>query len=983
MKKIKVKGIIPGDLETNAKCTTPSPSHKSSLKSGNKPSSTSSQIHYPGSAHAAKLPVLTPLPSFKIGKNATLAPIRIDRNLSSQGGPRQEKDSWRRSLQRNGYCKSKEKSSHPVTTPGGRSMVSGHASAKRKGEHVVDGGKGTKRLCFHDLGPSCKTICCEPMLDLGLKLSNEGRLKPQEVGMRTQSPPRSRIPATHARQGLESPSREVKKGTESLSGTPVPILPCPHPDRGGPKRSPLRQMQKDPDFFPLLAQCASKKLDVQATYGQLQSCRANQPKSRERSSVSYSDIVTSTLPTPTADTEQPLLTAKADTEQPLLTAIADTEQPLPNAIADTEQPLPTAIADTEQLHTTNSPLVRLGSGATNDGTNVSPHAGSCFPDSPTRGGAENFGFLDGPERGSNEDQDLSDLELDLGAYTDRAYSTDSEDEPLLSLQEILERSACPASTPEKGTYPEPAAPVHELPPLAGKSRPVNYKNTLEQMLKEKKENQRSKDTQLKLLLCCKEDLLKLAEDNTSDGTAEEGISLEHRAILKRFSVVSNGIPDVHPGEELFTCSNFGRLFSQESLDLRNCSVTPQNAAQKTLLQASPDELDFLIGTGMLLKAYRSSPCQPAVSGWLFQMMSVHLDRKTSTQILRSMKDIALIAADQIMANKSRKFEVWTPSIQDVVLIFLNMGIPFVSLFPLVALQPPFSEADILQSTDCLQGVSRRKQERGSFPEHSLENLIKYLALCTALCPRAYSDGELLLLLTVVCRVSLETRLQLLPMEDMCWLLHHLLNNTRDWDSQLPQICLALTALTEDHHNLRRLVQLLPDHKRGKQLRKHLSLSIISKLLNHRCTYKPVTTEFQLSALQQYLPQMRPSSLLSAFFLVNQGEEGSTVSQDQQAYYLCYSLLALANEASNFDTFPSNQKDQLQLLSAELEKHIKCDIREGEQWLYRSKVKDFVARIYTRWQVLLHKSKPMQGKLHDYWQPLPEDTISSSQESQQA
>lgn len=91
----------------------------------------------------------------------------------------------------------------------------------------------------------------------------------------------------------------------------------------------------------------------------------------------------------------------------------------------------------------------------------------------------------------------------------------------------------------------------------------------------------------------------------------------------------------------------------------------------------------------------------------------------------------------------------------------------------------------------------------------------------------------------------------------------------------------------------------------------------------------------------------------------------------QAYYLCYSLLALANEASNFEFFPPEQKvfwtslwcteshfqlcdwlplnchffillppnhqNQLQYLCAQLEKHIKCDIRESEKCLYRSKV----------------------------------------------
>ena len=44
---------------------------------------------------------------------------------------------------------------------------------------------------------------------------------------------------------------------------------------------------------------------------------------------------------------------------------------------------------------------------------------------------------------------------------------------------------------------------------------------------------------------------------------------------------------------------------------------------------------------------------------------------------------------------SQKFEVWVPSVADVTLVLLNMGASFVTLFPLVRLQPPFSEGDLL------------------------------------------------------------------------------------------------------------------------------------------------------------------------------------------------------------------------------------------------------------------------------------------------
>ncbi|XP_052330512.1 uncharacterized protein LOC118398644 isoform X5 [Oncorhynchus keta] len=589
-----------------------------------------------------------------------------------------------------------------------------------------------------------------------------------------------------------------------------------------------------------------------------------------------------------------------------------------------------------------------------------------------------------------------DLGLELELSQASSSSSSSEDE-LPSLQQILDRTARPPDTPEKGTFTAPSTPVgprhHSQLPVTSKAKPTSYRNNLDEMLKEKESIQRSKEMETKLRLSCEENLLRLAEEEEEDESAENmeaAISHQQREFLQRFSVVSSAIRDLHPGEAMFSLDNFGRLFSQHTLQLRHCNVSPRDTAQKTLLWSTPDQFRSHVSSELIQRAYRSSPCPPQVTLWLFQMVSVHSDKLTCHQVLKALKDIACSAAEHMMLNKNERFEVWVPSVGDVTLVLMNMGVPFVTLFPLENLQPPFTEGDLLEGFQISTESLSSKKELSTFPEHNFDSVIKYLSQCTSLCPRAYSDGELLLLLTVVSRVGLDTQLTLQPTEHLRSLLRNLISSIRDWDVMLPRICMSLIDLSDDHHNLRWLVQLLPDNIRGKQLRRHLSVSAISKLLNIRCTYRPSNTEFQLSDLRRYLPRMRPSSLLRGLatsFRRSQNahrereeEEEDCASLDQQAYYLCYSLLALANEATNFEFFPPEQKNQLLLLCAELEKHIKCDIRESEKMLYRSKVKDFVARIYTKWQVLVQRTRPLQGKLYDYWQPLPEDAVSSSQES---
>lgn len=595
------------------------------------------------------------------------------------------------------------------------------------------------------------------------------------------------------------------------------------------------------------------------------------------------------------------------------------------------------------------------------------------------------------------EEDPIDVELDLGLsfaldldLTQSSHS--SEEEQLLSLQEMMQRVTKPPDTPEKGAFSEPSTPGHhscqsktQPLPSTTKSQGI-YKNNLDQMLEEINTNKKAREIETQLLTACEEDLLRIAEYEEAEENREEGVNTEQQEFLQRYSLMSNAIREVPPGEAVFNLEKFGQIFDHDTLQLRQCMVNPQGTAQKTLLWSSPAQLRLHVNIGLFQEAYDCrSPCPTQVTRFLFKMMSVHSERMVSEKILQVLCDIACTSAYQIVKNGSQQFKVWVPSLADVALVLMNMGVAFVTLFPFEDLQPPFTEGDLLEDIYISESPSSNKEQR-AFPEHNCNNILKYLSYCMGLCPRAYSDDELLLLLTVVGRVGLDTRLILQSSVELYPLQYKIVNNMRDWDAMLPRICLALTDLTDDHHNMCLLVQLLPDNTRGKQLRRHLSLSMISKLLDGSCTYRPTEKEFQLSELRPYLPRMQPSTLLrgmlSSSSRSHKDKEEDMAILDQQSYYLCYSLLTLANEASNFQFFPAHQKKQLMFLSSELETHVKCDIRESEKCLYRSKVKDLVARIYTKWQMLLRRTRPLHGKLYDYWQPLPVDTLTNSQEERE-
>nr|XP_008178007.1 SMC5-SMC6 complex localization factor protein 2 isoform X1 [Chrysemys picta bellii] len=616
--------------------------------------------------------------------------------------------------------------------------------------------------------------------------------------------------------------------------------------------------------------------------------------------------------------------------------------------------------------------------------------------------ARSLYFEDGCSANSTSSSQISDeLNIESSKITSvlnrkLSNSSDSEDESfdcnldsdeeemLLPLQDILSSSSkSHVGTPE-GTClkdlsqdtltPSPKLPLSKIPVVSQ----VSYVNSLEHLLKEKEESKRVDELEKQL----QEDIQEIGlnsstgEEEQENSDEDRDLSEEHRAFIKRFSVVSDAIPDYHPGEEIFHLANSGEIFNQHNLDLRNSGFIPQNPIEKLLLRSEVTQQLSLTTQGFLSCAYSCTPCPIPVLKWLFQMMSVHSDYYVSMQILDTLMEITIKNASISDAQS----KVWIPSLSDISAVFINMGVPFRSLFPLQHLQPTFSEDDILSEMQITVG----KQTSGDtsagpafscLPETNLMNVVKFLGFCTTMYPDGYADQEILLLLLLLFKISLEKLLKQVPLIDFQCLLVKLLKNIRDWDAKMPQLCLTISELSSHHHDLLWLVQLVPSWvKRGRQIRRHLSLTIISKLLNKKYTSLPVTSDLQMSLLYQYLVQMKPSNLLKKKIEARKEQQDDLKGEcdhtelEQQAYYLTYSLLHLVSEVSCFDVVNSNQRKCLLRLCGALEKHVKCDIREDARLFYRTKVKDLVARIYGKWQEMIQNSRPTQGKLHDFWEP---------------
>ncbi|XP_062352587.1 SMC5-SMC6 complex localization factor protein 2 [Cinclus cinclus] len=555
---------------------------------------------------------------------------------------------------------------------------------------------------------------------------------------------------------------------------------------------------------------------------------------------------------------------------------------------------------------------------------------------------------------------------------------DDDEVVLMPLQKMLSSSLKPQTRTLEDSFDtvsqDTITPLLNLhlskTPVTSK---VSYVNSLDHLLKEKEESRSLQEIE-KLL---QEDIER--EDNASDGENEDNASgddllEEHRAFIKRFSVVTYVIPDKHPGEDLFDLSAAGKIFTQRDLDLRNFHFIPQNHVEYLLLNSGQTQQLFLVVNGVLSSAYRTTLCPIPILKWLFQMMSIHPDHCVSTQILGRLMELTL----KNSSISDQQFKPWIPSIADISAVFVNMGIEFRSLFPLQHLQPPFNEHDILRQ---VQETVSQQWPRGdvaspAFPsllENNLINVIKFLVFCTSIIQDGYTDQEIWLLLVLLFKISLEKQLKRHFVVDFQCLFVKLLMSIKDWDTKMPELCLAVSELSSNHHNLLWLVQLVPSlTARGREVKRRLSLVIIAKFLHKRHIEIPDDSDEQMFLLHHFLVCMKPSYLLKKMTEMRKGQEEHkdevNAELEHEVYYLIYVLLHLVSEASFLDVVNSSQRQHLLKLCRALDKHVKGPIREDARMFYRSKVRCVAARIYGKWQDVIQTTRLTQGKLHDFWEP---------------
>ncbi|XP_078523074.1 protein FAM178B isoform X2 [Lissotriton helveticus] len=462
------------------------------------------------------------------------------------------------------------------------------------------------------------------------------------------------------------------------------------------------------------------------------------------------------------------------------------------------------------------------------------------------------------------------------------------------------------------------------------------------------------------------------ECSPSSPTSVEDAQLteEHRLFLQRYSVSAEGIPSTHPGEDVFREPHLLQFDNPKGSFVPDTTeLSSRNILEHMLFSSAFHQQISFIRDGFLGFLYRSLPCPLPVLRWLFQLLAA--PSEVSADSFKALWDLSM---DALLKADTCNGLMWCPSLQEVLMVFQKLGASSSVLLPREGLQGQWIlGACCLTFHECSD--SQNSVERSSPAAASkspvasnLNHVFKFLTLCGVARPQWYSDCELLCLVSMLSKISLDQGLRNQPKEDLRQLLAALLNNIRSWDRKLQELCVSLSQLTQHHHNLLSIVQNIPDiTSRGRQLRRCLSLKVITKILGKTLKKHIFKEHLQLPTLCQLMVYMKPSLLKHHLERVQKSEESQTTEKqldqtcdlDREVCYLCHTLLTLANIVVGSEASSHDHWNYLHALCTQLDQQIMSNIRETPQLMYRSKLKNLAVRTYVKWQELLVLSRSLE------------------------
>ncbi|XP_074613049.1 SMC5-SMC6 complex localization factor protein 2-like isoform X1 [Acropora palmata] len=525
-------------------------------------------------------------------------------------------------------------------------------------------------------------------------------------------------------------------------------------------------------------------------------------------------------------------------------------------------------------------------------------------------------------------------------------------------------------TPEKGVAPENFSPSPVISTEVKREEKTKYKLSFDKIIHER-EKKREKDAELAKI---EEELQRglkqggifhVQEQSTvSDIESEEELTDDGRDLkdctlpkdIKKFLV------DVHDfsveliGEDIFPL--FQRNVTSQDFPCLSMRPPPEDDTfESKLLTASSRDLQELLCGGWILQHYLDRPCPPDVAYWLFQILCRHSDR----HIIKSSFDVLWLLTEAAAENRKDlpqrpRGSSWVPSVKKVVMELLRLGATIPQLYPgnlvdaLNIKEMFFSEIDSgeIQIVDVT--VSGGPQTE-CFPAENIMHLVQFITHCLQKCPRSVTVQDLRNLVLLMCRLSLDVRLQTRVFDiEMCLAAAMNCYGEMQWPDEVKELCSIVVVLSSHHRNLLHLVEIQPPSVPGVQLQRLVSATLLQWLVpkfceqveaEKNCTSErcdaPVPDSIEVSNLVKLVERLKCS--------------------DESDYFLLHTIISLVSFAVGSEELPSQERGPLEKLTDKLRK-LNGDIKDPRAaFMDRTKVKDLLLRTIFRLSHMTQCIKP--------------------------
>ncbi|XP_053407146.1 uncharacterized protein LOC123546870 [Mercenaria mercenaria] len=432
--------------------------------------------------------------------------------------------------------------------------------------------------------------------------------------------------------------------------------------------------------------------------------------------------------------------------------------------------------------------------------------------------------------------------------------------------------------------------------------------------------------------------------NREDAAAADSqITEEQKEMLKQFEVEESRICEDRPGVLVFDPQHYQCLFTS-MLRPTDCGFTVGSNGlllEKHLESLTPAQCKRVITSGIISQCFTKISCQAPLMRWLFFIISVHDDY----QVQQGCKKILLeILHFQHIYGPQK----WAPRLVDVLSVLVNFGAALESLIPCGSSTLEIISGKLTHEPD---HIHQPVPQNAGMNTENLILMLQILAQCLHGPSGRYSPNDLSLLCVALCEASLDTSLKNFCAKGafqncITMVIRQYLE--ADWLKERLKLTRMLVSVTDHHHNSAHIAELFPPGVRGMYLQRRFCYLVLSEILLDKTNVSDdVLMSIQIKDLEKFIPKIKE-------LLENDSYKLSSVVT---LIDLCVGVHVTLN---------SEQREQLKDL---LEQVRRVRVRDNVSMLDRTRVKDMIVRMTSKWALDIQTMKGKQTKIFEYASPV--------------